>query len=209
MKHTVAEDALCERAALYALGALSQHEARAFEEHIAEGCAVCEAELRPLQSVAAIIGFAAPEAEPPRGAREKLLARLAEDVDDDDARTILPRELPPQADLSQFLTVRAHEGEWKKLSEGIFTKQLFVDETGSTVTSLYKMLPGTYVPTHRHLGVEECYIIDGDFHSDDEDLGPGDFTIAMKDSVHRRLYTQNGALLLIVTHVGYEVLAQP
>ena len=111
--------------------------------------------------------------------------------------------------MSQFLTVRAHEGEWKKLSEGIFTKQLFVDETGSTVTSLYKMLPGTYVPTHRHLGVEECYIIDGDFHTSEGILGPGDFTIAMKDSVHPTLYSQNGALLLIVAHEGYEVLAQP
>ena len=106
MKHTVAEDALSERAALYALGALNQHEARAFEEHIEEGCPVCEAELRPFESVVATIGFAAPEAEPPRDARDKLLASLAES-DGDETRPILPRELPPQADLSRFLTVRS------------------------------------------------------------------------------------------------------
>ncbi|MGB7925385.1 MAG: cupin domain-containing protein [Pyrinomonadaceae bacterium] len=205
MKHTVAQDALCERAALYALGALNQHEARAFEEHIAEGCEACEAELRPFESVTAAIGFAAPEAEPPRGAREKLLARMAEDTPPP-ARS--GASSSKQVDPSKFLTVRAHEGEWKKATEGIFIKQLFVDETKGTVTTLFKMLPGTYVPAHRHLGVEECYIIEGDFHSHDEILGPGDFTIAMKDSVHHRLYTENGALLLIVTHEGYEVLAQ-
>jgi anti-sigma factor ChrR (cupin superfamily) len=203
MKHTVAEDALCERAALYALGALNQHEARAFEEHITEGCEACEAELRPFESVVASIGFAASEAEPPQGAREKLLARMAEVAPPPD-RSGVP---PLKADLSQFLIVRADEGEWKKATEGIFIKQLFADEAKGTVTSLYKLLPGTYIPTHRHLGVEECYIIEGDFHTDEGVLGPGDFTIAMKNSIHPKLYSQNGALLLIVTHEGHEVLA--
>lgn len=205
MKHTVAEDALCERAALYALGALNQHEARAFEEHISEGCEVCEAELRPFETVTASLGLAAREAEPPQGAREKLLARIAE------ASTppALSGTPPRQVDLSKSLIVRAHEGEWKKASKGLFIKQLFVDETSSTVTSLYKMLPGTHIPTHRHLGVEECYIIEGDFHTDEGVLGPGDYTCAMKGSTHPSLYTQNGALLLIVTHEGYEVLAHP
>lgn len=206
MKHTVVEDALCERAALYALGALNQHEARAFEEHMAEGCEVCEAELRPFEAVAAILGLAAPEIDPPPGAREKLLARLAEDATPPPARR---GELPRQADLSRFLTIRADEGDWKEASKGVFIKQLFVDKTSRTVTSLYKLLPGAYVPTHRHLGVEECYIIDGDFHTSEGILGPGDFTIAMKDSVHPTLYSQTGALLLIVSHEGYEVLAQP
>ena len=206
MKHTVAEDALSERAALYALGALNQHEARAFEEHIEEGCPVCEAELRPFESVVATIGFAAPEVEPPREARDKLLARLAES-DGDDTRPIVPRELPPQADLSRFLTVRSDEGEWKKASEGIFIKQLFVDEAKGTVTSLYKLSPGASIPTHRHLGAEECYIIDGDFHTNDGVLGPGDYTCAMIDSIHPQLYSQNGALLLIVAHQGYEFVA--
>jgi anti-sigma factor ChrR (cupin superfamily) len=208
MKHTVVEDALCERAALYALGALNQHEARAFEEHIEEGCAVCEAELLPFESVASILGFAAPEAEPPQGVREKLLARLAEE-DVDDGRTVFPTELPPQVDMSQFLIVRSNEGEWRKASEGIFIKQLFADKNKGTVTSLYKLLPGAHIPTHRHLGAEECYIIAGDFHTSEGVLGPGDYTCAMKDSVHPALYSQNGALLLIVSHEGYEFLAHP
>ena len=205
MKHNVAEDALCERAALYALGALNQHEARAFEEHIFEGCDVCEAELRPFESVVAILGFAAPEVDPPPGARERLLAHLAEAR----PQPALSEKLPRQVDLSRFLTVRSDEGEWKEASAGIFIKQLFVDETSRTVTSLFKLLPGTHIPTHRHRGPEECYIIEGDFHTDDGILGPGDYTCAMKDSVHPKLYTQNGALLLIVAHEGYEFLAHP
>ena len=39
MRHTEAEDATRELAALYALGALEAEEARSFEAHLDEGCA--------------------------------------------------------------------------------------------------------------------------------------------------------------------------
>jgi hypothetical protein len=65
-----------ELAALYALGALTQHEASAFEAHLREGCAICESELRRFEQTAAGIGLAAEEIAPPEYVRDPLLERI-------------------------------------------------------------------------------------------------------------------------------------
>jgi hypothetical protein len=65
-----------ELAALYALGALTQHEARSFEIHLHGGCPVCKSELSRLEHAAAGIGLAAEEMETPEYLRDLLLARI-------------------------------------------------------------------------------------------------------------------------------------
>jgi anti-sigma-K factor RskA len=65
-----------ELAALYALGALTQHEARSFEIHLREGCPSCEAELRRYERTAAGMGFTAEEIDIPEYVRDLLLARI-------------------------------------------------------------------------------------------------------------------------------------
>jgi predicted ChrR family anti-sigma factor len=201
--HSAAEEDESERAALYALGALNQHEARAFEEHLAEGCEGCEAIHREFQQTVGALAFSVPEEAPSPGVRAELLSLLSEERRDAPADTRLPQSLPPQ-----FMTIRAEEGDWRKLSNGILVKQLFADPQAKTVTSLFKMQPGTRVPMHHHHGVEQCYVIAGDFHADDKVLGPGDFHCAMAGSTHKPVYTVDGALLLIVATEGYEVLEQ-
>jgi anti-sigma-K factor RskA len=61
---------------LYALGALSQHEARAFEVHLRQGCEVCERELREFTGVVDALSAGAPEAAPPAYLRDVLGARI-------------------------------------------------------------------------------------------------------------------------------------
>src|SRR5215211_7615371 len=101
MKHTAAGDETGERASLYALGALSQHEARAFEEHLAEGCEACEDELSSFAEAAGALAFAAPASAPPAGARAKLAERLAQNGSaQKSARSFAA------AGAQQFLTVR-------------------------------------------------------------------------------------------------------
>jgi anti-sigma-K factor RskA len=65
-----------ELAALYALGSLTQNEARSFELHIQEGCTACEAELRRIERIVSGIGFSADEAEVPGKVRELLRERM-------------------------------------------------------------------------------------------------------------------------------------
>jgi hypothetical protein len=44
--------------------------------------------------------------------------------------------------------------------------------------------------------------------SGDMTLSAGDFNCALSESVHQDIYTEGGALLLIVAPESYEVLAQ-
>ena len=95
MKDTGTEhDSARERAALYALGALSQHEARSFEEHLSDGCPACAEDLGDFGRVVEALALGAAPAEPPVGAREKLLARIsgaAKETPDGDEHGSPPR----------------------------------------------------------------------------------------------------------------------
>ena len=202
MKHAVASDELRERASMYALGALSQHEARAFDEHLGEGCEVCREEFSSFQAVVDSLALGRVGVEPPREARVKLLARLALEGSPQQRRASSGRKHI----LEEFLTIRAHEGEWVQQGEGVFVKRLFSDETRGTVTSLYRLMPGTRCAGHRHLGVEECMVLEGDFHVNDEVLGPGDYHCALPGSVDETLFTVGGTTILIVGAEKYEPL---
>ena len=79
MNHERVTEDVRELAVLYALGSLTQHEARSFEMHIKEGCTVCEAELRRFERTAAGIGFATDEISSPEHIRDRLMARIEEE----------------------------------------------------------------------------------------------------------------------------------
>jgi RNA polymerase sigma factor (sigma-70 family) len=70
-----------ELAAFYALGVLTQHEARSFETHLMTGCAACTSELRKFEQTAAGIGLAAEEIETPEYVRDLLLARIERELE--------------------------------------------------------------------------------------------------------------------------------
>ena len=76
MNHERITEDVRELAALYALGSLTQNEARSFELHIQDGCSACEAELRRFERIVSGIGFSADEAEVPEKIRELLLDYL-------------------------------------------------------------------------------------------------------------------------------------
>lgn len=76
MKHDRTTEDIRELAALYALGSLTQHEARSFEIHIQEGCTTCEAEAYRFARTLAEMGFAAEEVPAPEYLRDLLIARI-------------------------------------------------------------------------------------------------------------------------------------
>jgi anti-sigma-K factor RskA len=69
-----------ETAALYALGALSQHEAREFDAHLQEGCAACYTELEQFEHVVGLLGTVAEPAAPPGYLRELLAVRIEKET---------------------------------------------------------------------------------------------------------------------------------
>jgi anti-sigma factor ChrR (cupin superfamily) len=210
MSHTSAHEEMKELAALYALGALETAEARDFERHLAEGCEACAAELRDFEGVAASLALACAPERPPAGAREKLLSRVAAS-DEDPRRTEVPpggaRSPSRLAGAADLHVVRRDEGEWEETADpGVFFKLLFADSERKTVTTLVRLEAGARISRHRHNGFEQCLVLEGDVRSGGLSLHAGDFNCAAPGSVHQEIYTEEGALLLIVAPAGYEPL---
>jgi anti-sigma-K factor RskA len=93
VKHERATEELREAAALYALGSLTQQEARNFENHVREGCGVCAAECRKFERAVAGIGFASEEAPAPEYIRDLLAARIERE----------PQTAPPKVQASRAM----------------------------------------------------------------------------------------------------------
>ena len=125
MRHERSTEELKELAALYALGALTQQEAKSFEIHLKEGCSVCESELRKFYHAEAGIGLAAEEAAAPEYIRDLLSARIEREprmtppvvpsvpVEEKKPRQDLPRpNLPAPQLLSQRKTEKPSIFPW-------------------------------------------------------------------------------------------------
>jgi anti-sigma factor ChrR (cupin superfamily) len=143
-----------------------------------------------------VLGLSAAEAKPPHGMRSALLSTLKSDDKHSDETTSQP----------QFLSIRGGEGAWQEMADGVLIKPLFVDNETGLATSLVKMLPGTSLPRHRHRGVEQFFVIEGDCCVHGETLGPGDYHRAEAGSIHESTYTLNGTTFLLVAPDYYEVL---
>ncbi len=106
MKHGRATEEVQERAALYALGALTQYEARSFEIHLREGCPPCQTLVKHFEKIAEGLGYAAPEVEPAFYLRDILAARVereprsAEEVSAPRAEIRSQLEIPLSRSLS-------------------------------------------------------------------------------------------------------------
>ena len=188
MNHHAA-DPMKDRAALYALGTLTQNEARAFEDHLAGGCDDCAAELRASEQVTRSLAFLEAEVEPPPRVFDRIVGFI----------THTPRPEPATAHAhGQLTTVRKDEGQWFESSPGVMAKRLFENPETGTFTTLVRMLPGSVGTLHRHPGIEECIILEGDFHVAGSRLGPGDYHVAGATSIHDKPYSVGGALLLII-----------
>lgn len=204
MRHTTADEELTGQAALYALGALGEAEARAFERHVSEGCEACAAELKSFEAVVQDLGLSAPPADPPEGVCARLLALVTEA----DALDEPKAEPPRKATGAGFLVVRAEEGRWVETDdEGVSYKLLYADAARGTVTTLVRMLPGSHITAHRHLGVEQCLVLEGDVRSGDVRMKAGDFNCSLPGSIHQELSTDGGALLLLVSPERYEAIS--
>jgi anti-sigma-K factor RskA len=95
LKHERATEEIRELAALYALGSLTQHEAKSFEAHIQEGCSVCEAEFRRFEQ---IIAKMADEIAAPDYVRDLLLARIERESQSAAViKEVQAKPIPPKA----------------------------------------------------------------------------------------------------------------
>jgi len=174
-----------ERVAEYALRALPADERSTFEAHLRE-CPACREELdavRPL--VDALVHWPTDVLRPPA----PLWARLAE-------RIALDPADPGPGDLS----------EWQKVAPGLACKLLAADAADQRVSLLVRLDPGAAYPPHRHAGLEELHLLEGELWIEDRKLFPGDYNRAEPGTGDRRVWSETGCTCVLVTSSRDEFL---
>lgn len=192
MAHTQLTPGVRDRAESYALGMLDAQQARAFRKHLAEGCSICERELRGALKTVTRLSLLVPQAEPRPELRDRLLQRVIMDS---------------AAGMKGIHVVRAEQSGWVRSGiEGVTVKRLYADAANDSVTMLVRMEPGATYPSHRHRRPEQCFVLEGDLIQDVV-LNAGDYTCADPETIHPVSRTVNGCLVLIVSSMHDEILA--
>jgi anti-sigma factor ChrR (cupin superfamily) len=71
---------------------------------------------------------------------------------------------------------------------------------------LVRLAPGTDYPPHRHDGIEELHMLDGELIVDDQTFRPGDYRRAEAGTVDRRVWSQTGCTCVLITSVRDAIL---
>lgn len=191
---------LTASAALFVLGSLRGKEKAAFEQHVYEGCAVCEQELDGLADVMESLSLAATPEEPSEIVRQRLLDSLTTEPQRRAARPELLAMARKGILLQQsgLLIARSADMPWEQVAPGISRKILSVDSDRSYSTCLIRAEAGARYPRHRHAGVEELLVLEGDLHVHGVVMRAGDYCRAEPDSIHEETFTESGCVLLQV-----------
>ncbi len=190
-----------ERIALYAVGALEPGEAAGLEAHL-EACRACRDELDALRPVVEELASSVPPLEPPAHLKQRLLDRVR------GGAPVQPwKAWSPEPGRPSLVIVRRDEGRWEGTGvAGVEVRRLHVDPDAGRVTMLVRMAPGSSYPAHRHAGVEECYVLEGDLYADEFEMRAGDYQRLEGGSVHGVQATRDGCLLFIVSSMRDELI---
>ena len=167
---------------MYALQALPADEAAVVEQSIV-ACAECRHELEALRPIVDSLSDWPGEVPPPSASVwDRLAGRVA-------------------GEKAEVLASREHwtEPEWHEAAPGISVKLLATDTDRKRVSMLVRLAPGTDYPAHRHAGLEELHLLDGELMIDQRKLYPGDYNRAEAGSMDRRVWSETGCTCVLVT----------
>ena len=91
------------------------------------------------------------------------------------------------------------EPEWEEVAPGISCKLLATDTERARVSMLVRLAPGVDYPPHRHAGLEELHLLQGELMIDDRKLYPGDYNRAEPGSVDKRVWSETGCTCVLIT----------
>jgi anti-sigma factor ChrR (cupin superfamily) len=98
------------------------------------------------------------------------------------------------------LIARPEEMAWTAGAlPGVFLKVLFNDTARGYTTAVVRMTPGTHYPSHKHAGVEELYLLEGDLSVDHLAMRAGDYCRGEAGSIHKEIGTENGCLFVVTS----------
>ena len=176
----------CDRAEItsaFALRALAADEMREAEVHIAT-CADCQRELESLRPVIhSLVNWPQDMLQPSASLWDQLASRIAPEA----------RGLPDPVDR------RWSEPEWDDVGTGITCKVLASDLETQQVSMLVRLAPGAAYPPHRHAGVEELHLLDGELWIDDRKLRAGDYYRAEPGTSDDKVWSETGCTCVLIT----------
>jgi len=173
-----------ERVSLHALHALPADEVPAVEAHVA-ACAECRAHLEALRPVVdAFVAWPTDVLRPPASLWDRLARRIAAEAGQ-----------APVAEPAR----RRGAPEWEEVAPGIECVVLATDADTQRVTLLVRLAPGAAYPPHRHAGVEELYLLDGELWIEDRKLFPGDYNRAEPGTADQRVWSETGCTCVLLT----------
>jgi anti-sigma factor ChrR (cupin superfamily) len=172
-----------DRVCLHALGALPAADVAAVEAQLA-ACADCRQELARLGSLAdALVAWPTDVLRPP----VSLWTRLAERIAGETGQAPLPPAPTPPAP------------DWSEVAPGIACKVLAADPASGRVSLLVRLAPGTAYPPHRHAGLEELHLLDGELWIGDRKLLPGDYDLGEAGAEDHHVWSETGCTCVLIT----------
>ena len=85
---------------------------------------------------------------------------------------------------------------WKPTPcDGIDMRVLFQDDDRGLLTALFRWAPGSSLPLHEHVDIEQTYVLEGSIVDDEGEVTAGNFVWRPSGSSHMAT-APNGALIL-------------
>jgi anti-sigma factor ChrR (cupin superfamily) len=172
------------RVAAYAIRRLGSGEVEVVEAHLA-GCPSCRRDFEELRPVADYVAaWPADILSPDPALQGRLARRLGNDANFS----------APPAPAAAW-----REPDWDEVGPGILCKVLANDAERRRVSMLVRLLPNAEYPPHRHAGVEELHLLEGELWIDERKLFPGDYNRAEAPSGDKRVWSETGCTCVLIT----------
>ena len=92
--------------------------------------------------------------------------------------------------------VNVEQIPWKPTpTPGIDMKVLMQDDSSGLLTALFRWAPGTQLPLHEHVEIEQTYVLSGSIVDDEGEVREGDYVWRPKGNRHLAR-SPNGALVI-------------
>ena len=167
----------------YSLGALPPAQRQAAQEHI-DSCRDCRQELASLRPIVDSFSAWPTAVLRPAPLWDRLVERIATESKDGARSSPLPRWTEPQ---------------WQEAAPGITFKMLSNDTERDRVSMLVRLAPGVAYPPHKHAGVEELHLLEGELWIEDRKLYPGDYNRGEPGTSDQRVWSETGCTCLLIT----------
>ncbi|PSB16230.1 cupin-like domain-containing protein [filamentous cyanobacterium Phorm 46] len=193
-------------AAIQALDTIDESESRELENKLKQSPEL-QSELDAFEATIAAIAYTIPPVSVAPDLKNRLFQRIAElsQTPAEEVSSEPVSEPSPNTKSRQFVR-RSHDVKWKSFGvTGISIGRLFTDKEKREITCLLRLEPGIEFPLHRHGGVEEIFMLEGDLVVEGEVCYQGDYIRSLPGSTHSSI-TQGGCLLLVKSSLDNKML---